>query len=218
MPVNIPEFPNKRARYPGLYCISEAGPNHENKNNFRIKIGMSINMRKRLQNYHTCWPYGFYIYGLVFCMGKTKKEILKLEKELFEKIIRKNPNYYLRTKEISGAKEYFNLPIKKLKEILVEFGNEHDVKSVVDFKDEYVEKEFDEEEDGVVLDDNEYRSLIDEIENKAEERKANDDKAKADMDKSIYKDRLRKRVKSVKEKLKELEQAQIDYEIRRLRK
>lgn len=237
MVVNIPELPGKK-KYSGLYCISALPPKDENKKDFVIKIGMSINLRKRLQSYHTCFPYGFYIYGLLICNKKSRKDILKLEKLFFEKLIRLNPDYYLKTKEISGSKEYFKLPLSVLKKSLQDFATESKDKAVTEFKDEGFYENDDEELKPVVT-DKEYERLVNEVDRKVEHRNETEEVKMKHLETSTKRYDLRRHVRGLQDQLnalgnlvkvdkldnkqaakniKELEQAQIAYNINGLRK
>ncbi len=55
----------------GIYIISEHPPT---KKGIRlVKIGRSIDVRKRLNAYHICWPQGFHIWMLIKLSDKTRE-------------------------------------------------------------------------------------------------------------------------------------------------
>ena len=80
----------------GIYIISEHPPT---KKGIRlVKIGRSIDVRKRLNAYHICWPQGFHIWMLIKLSDKTRElakpqriEVTKvLEKRLFDELMHMN--------------------------------------------------------------------------------------------------------------------------------
>jgi hypothetical protein len=80
----------------GIYVISPDAPSKQGPKN--VKIGRSINIRKRLNDYHICWPEGFHIWMVIKLSPKTraltkkdKIEITKvLEKKVFDELIHLN--------------------------------------------------------------------------------------------------------------------------------
>jgi hypothetical protein len=227
MVVKIPELPGKK-KYQGLYCIAALPPEDEKKAEFRYKIGMSTNLLKRLQSYHICYPYGYYIYGLLLTKGKTQRQVLDIEKQFFRNIIEENKNYYLPTKEISGAKEYFKLPISVLKRLLNELAEETKSQAITDFKEiGFVENADIETQE---IPESEFTKYTSEIDKKVEVKKKNDKKKNEDLKNTTYalrsknslpmteKEKLKKRAQEIKKQLSELEQAQIDVDIKSIRK
>jgi len=80
----------------GIYIISEHAPT---KKGVRlVKIGRSIDVRKRLNAYHICWPQGFHIWMMIKLSDKTRElakpqriEVAKvLEKQLFTELMHMN--------------------------------------------------------------------------------------------------------------------------------
>ena len=60
----IPELtPKSNPSNAGIYAICEHPPSHAGPRN--VKIGRSIDLRKRLNDYHICFPHGFHIYMLI---------------------------------------------------------------------------------------------------------------------------------------------------------
>jgi hypothetical protein len=47
----------------GCYCLSDTFPSAEGKK--MMKFGRGINLKTRIHNYHTCFPEGLYIYGVM---------------------------------------------------------------------------------------------------------------------------------------------------------
>jgi hypothetical protein len=80
----------------GIYVISKHPPT---KKGVRlVKIGRSIDVRKRLNDYHICFPQGFEIWMVIKLSDKTRElakpqriEVTKvLEKRLFAELIHMN--------------------------------------------------------------------------------------------------------------------------------
>ena len=122
MPICIPELQtaNKKDTLGGIYIISTF---KRDQQNFRCKIGMSINSKRRLNGYHICFPKGFFIYGLwtitkdQLVKGRNReryKQILKMEKEFHQTI-----KQYRMADLLSGSREWYEIPVgvaqKKLK-------------------------------------------------------------------------------------------------------
>lgn len=211
MVVKIPELPGKK-RYQGLYCISPLNPNEASKPDFRFKIGMSTNLLKRLQSYHICYPYGFYIYGLLLTKNKTQRQVLDIEKQFFRKIIKEDEKYYLPTKEISGAKEYFKLPINRLKALLKEIGEETGSEVITEFKAEGFVENDDVETKGIS--DSEIKAMIKEIDKKSVEYEEKEAKRIKDFDNAKKRYNLRDRVQTLRQKYDVQKNAQIDFDLK----
>jgi hypothetical protein len=96
----------------GLYIISRT---KILKKNTIFKIGKSVNLKTRVNQYHICHPLGFYIYGIVTMPPEmSRKNRITytgiLEKEFFEIIALDNQNDSSKgrlTKLKSGAREAF---------------------------------------------------------------------------------------------------------------
>lgn len=78
-----------KKKEPGIYILSPDPPGKVSK----FKIGRSVDLRKRINEYHICFPYGFYIYMICTIKhGENEKETLKrlksLEKSMFILVIR----------------------------------------------------------------------------------------------------------------------------------
>ena len=73
---------------PGIYVITDRKLNNKKKG--RYKVGMSINLKKRLDNYHTCWPSkkGYWVYNLIILKKNVK--VINFEKRLHT-FLRKYP-------------------------------------------------------------------------------------------------------------------------------
>jgi hypothetical protein len=70
----LKEFRNRQA---GVYVIS---PQHPTDDTIMFKIGRTIQMNKRLNGYHLCFPDGFYIYKALM-LNDTYKTRLKTDKQ-----------------------------------------------------------------------------------------------------------------------------------------
>jgi hypothetical protein len=68
MPLRIPELDGKQ-KYAGIYCFAP-----EEKNPPRLKIGMSTDLKKRLNSYHICYPDGYYPYALLIVKAKENRK------------------------------------------------------------------------------------------------------------------------------------------------
>ena len=71
-----------KVRLVGIYVISPQAP-EDNKISF--KIGRTIQMNKRLNGYHLCFPDGFYIYKALM-LNDTFKTQTKEEKKKSNKV------------------------------------------------------------------------------------------------------------------------------------
>ena len=98
MPIKyIPELAAKRFQSnAGIYVISEHPPTKKGPK--FVKIGRSIDIRKRLNDYHLCFPNGFFVWMLIKMSPKTRElakpqriEVSKvLEKQLFQELMHMN--------------------------------------------------------------------------------------------------------------------------------
>ena len=128
MPIRLSILP-KTTKTAGLYIISPT------KTGTRYKVGMSTDLRKRLNSYHVCFPKGFWIVGLVifdlpYDANMTKEErrdrfrkVLMQEKRLAEIIKaggrKKGKNYYIEeTRDITGSREWYKFPQREAKGFL----------------------------------------------------------------------------------------------------
>jgi len=114
------DVPKKSVPLGGLYVISPIEPSAKPD---LFKIGKSINLKRRLNSYHICFPQGFFIYALL--IAKTAKsrplrieEIGNLETTLFEIIKTRSDTHH--KKYISGAREMFQLSPKDMNEVFTE--------------------------------------------------------------------------------------------------
>jgi hypothetical protein len=91
----------------GIYVISPESPDDQKRN---FKIGRTINMRKRLNNFHICFNEGYYIYAVLPLADKytqrTKDEkklaieaTSHIEKSVFEVLKKYNKTYSTRSKK-----------------------------------------------------------------------------------------------------------------------
>ena len=69
--VKLKEF---KVRQVGIYVISPQTPEDDK---ISFKIGRTIQMNKRLNGYHLCFPDGFYIYTALMIHSKLKVKKIK---------------------------------------------------------------------------------------------------------------------------------------------
>ena len=122
MVIKLPQLtvPKNSVPLGGLYVISPEPPE---KHPTLFKIGKSINLKRRLNSYHICFPQGFYIYTLL--IAKTAKnrqkridEVGSLETSLFRIIKARSASHH--KKYLSGAREMFDLKPNDMRDVFAE--------------------------------------------------------------------------------------------------
>ena len=112
MPINIPQLKDDDGKFPktpyaGLYILSSKPYLLRGTT---LKIGKSVNLRRRLNSYNLCYPHGFYIHALIIEKPTTKEErhtrTSTLEKSMFNVIKDLHPSARLKNL-LSGAREAF---------------------------------------------------------------------------------------------------------------
>ena len=106
MPIYLPEL--KGEKRAGLYIISAT------KNAKHFKVGKSVDIQKRLDQYHLCFPTGFYIHGILLMKKNSNFG------QLFTRNVQKPKNLISYTAGIWEKMLVSNLIDKGAREVVVE--------------------------------------------------------------------------------------------------
>lgn len=153
----IKEIKGKKA---GLYAISPVSGAEDPTKPLDIKIGRSIDIRNRLNGYHTCFPEGFFIISLLYIStGNTKKRLLEISSDLEVEAFRRLRPYHKQTTARRYG-EWFTLSYNQLKGIFVSLKNDIPkvTKVITSFQDDHI-TEFN--VDGEKITPEDHRRLID---------------------------------------------------------
>lgn len=104
-------FVNNKA---GIYIISYLdSPESRGNKKVLIKVGRSYDLKKRLDNYHTCFPDSFFTWSLILT---SKRNYIKLEKEIHNALKR----YLYKHEEYDARRtgEWFFITKDRLKNII----------------------------------------------------------------------------------------------------
>ena len=138
----------------GLYAIGNDEPATSKRD---IKIGRSIVLKQRLNNYHICFPYGYFIYAVLPINAKmfqTKKALRDFSRQI------ENEAFYIlqfemiQTTTRTFKHEWFNITLNRLYEV---FNTIHmrypdaTLCPIVKWVDNYVD-EFDVEGEKMIVD------------------------------------------------------------------
>ena len=117
--ISAREFPSNA----GIYVISDSLPS---KRGVRlVKIGRSIEMRKRLNSYHLCHPLGFHVWMVIKLVPETKnltkKDRIHVTKVLEQRVFRELMDINL-VNDARRFHEYFKITsnddLERLKEAI----------------------------------------------------------------------------------------------------
>lgn len=129
-------FPELKNYHAGIYVISP--DQYKPNKSIRFKIGRSINLRKRLNDYNICYNEGYYVY---FCIivndnedvnrtSQIKKDLIEITKELEEEI-NEDLRQYNETYDTRKYKaEWFKLSLSKMEKEIKDIENNYDVKII----------------------------------------------------------------------------------------
>ena len=116
-----------KKRQSGIYVISPQDPKDDH---LLFKIGRTIQMNKRLNGYHLCFPDGFWIYHSIM-LNATYKTTTKAEKSKtlkktieIEKYIHQKLDKYRHESTTRRKHEWFHVDTVQLKQALIECHNE----------------------------------------------------------------------------------------------
>lgn len=131
MPAFIPELKGKRRA--GLYAITDDKDHPREHTVTGFKIGMTSDIKRRINDYHICFPDGMWI-GALLCIKQGQDQIktkeqknalylknLALEKELFTMM--KKFNYKTTTR--THRSEWFKCTYEQVKDFFQKLHEKH---------------------------------------------------------------------------------------------
>lgn len=122
----IPQLGN--AQKSGIYIISPDDIGNDSHKKIQCKIGRSTDLKKRLNQYHLCYPLGFHLYALLYihCKGRTKAQQIVHNIDLEIEIHHYFRDYQLKT-TMRSFNEWFTISYNDIQNCLKHFRKSFDI-------------------------------------------------------------------------------------------
>ena len=112
----------------GIYIISPTDIEKDPNKKIYCKIGRSTDLKKRLNQYHLCYPLGFHVYALLYIhtKGRTKNQLIVHNLDMEIEIHHYFREHQLKT-TMRGFNEWFNISYNEILNCLKDFRKSFDI-------------------------------------------------------------------------------------------